>query len=171
MRRAWRVPYSWHRSRSEVNSLRQVAGIRRDCADASRSPPSVTSRRAPPRWAARCAVVVDSGETTHVPAAVSTPASPRTPWVTGDLAEIRFYASVPLITPEGHARSPQPTASPPVGSSSGNGNLSPLLAVPPVASAGPRGKEGAGTPREEGGCDRERRQGRQGRLRQRRHWG
>ncbi|BEL08060.1 hypothetical protein Q0Z83_062510 [Actinoplanes sichuanensis] len=50
-----------------------------------------------------CAVRFESGQYTHVPDASTDPVFMHNPWVTGVLAGVRFYASFPLVTPEGHA--------------------------------------------------------------------
>jgi PAS domain S-box-containing protein len=50
-----------------------------------------------------CAVRFESGQYTHVPDASTDPVFRNNPWVTGVLAGVRFYASFPLVTPEGHA--------------------------------------------------------------------
>ncbi len=49
-----------------------------------------------------CAVVVEGGKAVHVPDARLDLRFAANPWVTGRFAEVRGYASVPLITPEGH---------------------------------------------------------------------
>ncbi|GIF07354.1 sensor histidine kinase [Actinoplanes siamensis] len=50
-----------------------------------------------------CAVRFESGEFTYVPDARLDPAYRANPWVTGVLAGVRFYASAPLVTPDGYA--------------------------------------------------------------------
>ncbi|MEV6597859.1 ATP-binding protein [Actinoplanes sp. NPDC051346] len=50
-----------------------------------------------------CAIRFSSGEFTYVPDASLDPTYAGNPWVTGLLADVRFYASAPLVTPEGHA--------------------------------------------------------------------
>ena len=50
-----------------------------------------------------CAVVFADGRSTHVPDARLDARFAANPWVTGRLAGVRFYASVPLVTTEGHA--------------------------------------------------------------------
>ncbi|GAA1624382.1 sensor histidine kinase [Actinoplanes couchii] len=50
-----------------------------------------------------CAVRFESGEFTYVKDASVDPTFRNNPWVTGVLAGVRFYASFPLVTPEGHA--------------------------------------------------------------------
>jgi signal transduction histidine kinase len=50
-----------------------------------------------------CAVRFESGRTTYVRDARTDPLFRHNPWVTGVLAGVRFYASFPLVTPEGHA--------------------------------------------------------------------
>ena len=56
-----------------------------------------------PRADSMCAVRFRSGCTVHVPDASRDPVYAGNPWVTGELATVRLYASVPLVTPEGHA--------------------------------------------------------------------
>jgi len=56
-----------------------------------------------PRSDSMCAVRFEAGEFVHVPDASRDPAYARNPWVTGLLADVRFYASAPLVTPQGHA--------------------------------------------------------------------
>ena len=50
-----------------------------------------------------CAVRFEAGEFVHVPDASLDPVYARNPWVTGLRADVRFYASAPLVTPQGHA--------------------------------------------------------------------
>jgi signal transduction histidine kinase len=50
-----------------------------------------------------CAIRFETGELTYLPDAREDPAYALNPWVTGRLAEVRFYVSVPLVTPKGHA--------------------------------------------------------------------
>ncbi|MEV6302723.1 ATP-binding protein [Actinoplanes sp. NPDC051861] len=50
-----------------------------------------------------CAIRFETGEFTWVPDASLDPVYRDNPWVTGLLADVRFYASAPLITPDGHA--------------------------------------------------------------------
>ena len=50
-----------------------------------------------------CAVRFEAGEFVHVRDATQDPVYARNPWVTGLLADVRFYASAPLVTPQGHA--------------------------------------------------------------------
>ncbi|MBT1004347.1 GAF domain-containing sensor histidine kinase [Paenarthrobacter sp. DKR-5] len=50
-----------------------------------------------------CARVFLSGRTTVVPDASTDPRFTDNPFVTGALGQVRFYASVPLVTPSGHA--------------------------------------------------------------------
>ncbi|MFC3987195.1 sensor histidine kinase [Actinoplanes siamensis] len=50
-----------------------------------------------------CAVRFEAGAFVHVPDARADPLYQHNPWVTGGLGRIRFYASAPLITPEGYA--------------------------------------------------------------------
>jgi signal transduction histidine kinase len=50
-----------------------------------------------------CAVRFETGEFTYLPDARLDPDFVANPWVTGRLANVRFYASAPLVTPQGHA--------------------------------------------------------------------
>ncbi|MFC4069405.1 GAF domain-containing sensor histidine kinase [Actinoplanes subglobosus] len=50
-----------------------------------------------------CAVRFETGRFTHIRDASTDPVFRDNPWVTGVLADVRFYASFPLVTPEGHA--------------------------------------------------------------------
>ena len=50
-----------------------------------------------------CAVRFESGVVTYLPDARLDPDFAHNPWVTGRLADVRFYASAPLITPQGYA--------------------------------------------------------------------
>ncbi|WP_433795144.1 sensor histidine kinase [Actinoplanes sp. CA-252034] len=50
-----------------------------------------------------CAVRFESGHFTYLPDARLDPDYRNNPWVTGVLSDVRFYASFPLVTPEGHA--------------------------------------------------------------------
>ncbi|BCY07354.1 ATP-binding protein [Actinoplanes sp. L3-i22] len=50
-----------------------------------------------------CAIRFLTGEFTYVPDASADPTFRANPWVTGTLANVRFYASAPLITPDGYA--------------------------------------------------------------------
>jgi len=50
-----------------------------------------------------CAIRFQAGEFVHVTDASLDPTYDHSPWVTGRLAAVRFYASAPLITPLGHA--------------------------------------------------------------------
>ncbi|MCA2211763.1 PAS domain S-box protein [Jidongwangia harbinensis] len=50
-----------------------------------------------------CAIRFETGEFVHVPDASADPTYGANPWVTGILANVRFYASAPLVTPQGHA--------------------------------------------------------------------
>ena len=50
-----------------------------------------------------CAIRFETGEFVHVPDAAEDPVYRANPWVTGALARVRFYASAPLVTPQGHA--------------------------------------------------------------------
>ena len=49
-----------------------------------------------------CALVFASGRSTHVSDARLDARFAANPWVTGRLASVRFYASVPLVTPDGY---------------------------------------------------------------------
>ncbi|MEV6488355.1 ATP-binding protein [Actinoplanes sp. NPDC051633] len=50
-----------------------------------------------------CAIRFEAGEFVWVPDASLDPTYQVSPWVTGELAKVRFYASAPLVTPQGHA--------------------------------------------------------------------
>jgi signal transduction histidine kinase len=50
-----------------------------------------------------CAVRFETGEFTYLPDARLDPDFAANPWVTGGLGDVRFYASAPLVTPQGHA--------------------------------------------------------------------
>ncbi|GAA2701322.1 sensor histidine kinase [Actinoplanes palleronii] len=50
-----------------------------------------------------CAIRFETGKFTYVRDASVDPTYRANPWVTGVLADVRFYASAPLITPDGHA--------------------------------------------------------------------
>ncbi|WP_250004479.1 ATP-binding protein [Actinoplanes sp. M2I2] len=50
-----------------------------------------------------CAIQFRAGRFVHVSDAREHPLYCDNPWVTGQLASVRFYASAPLITPEGYA--------------------------------------------------------------------
>ncbi|MEU8818452.1 HAMP domain-containing sensor histidine kinase [Actinoplanes sp. NPDC048796] len=50
-----------------------------------------------------CAIRFETGEFTYLPDARADPAYAENPWVTGKLADVRFYVSVPLMTPQGYA--------------------------------------------------------------------
>jgi signal transduction histidine kinase len=50
-----------------------------------------------------CAVTFLEGEFVWTPDASHDPTYRDNPWVTGTLADVRFYATAPLITPQGHA--------------------------------------------------------------------
>ncbi|GIE75632.1 hypothetical protein Aph02nite_15820 [Actinoplanes philippinensis] len=50
-----------------------------------------------------CAIGFRSGRVVHLPDARQDPAYARTPWVDGRIANVRFYASAPLISPAGYA--------------------------------------------------------------------
>ena len=54
-----------------------------------------------PRRDAMCNVTLELGEFVHVPDARVDPRFADSPWVDGRLAEVRFYASAPLITRDG----------------------------------------------------------------------
>ncbi|SES16971.1 PAS domain S-box-containing protein [Actinokineospora terrae] len=55
-----------------------------------------------PRSTAMCEVVVSTGVPVHVADASTDERFAANPWVTGELARVRGYASVPLMTPAGH---------------------------------------------------------------------
>ncbi|GAA3845341.1 hypothetical protein GCM10022243_09560 [Saccharothrix violaceirubra] len=55
-----------------------------------------------PRQDSLCNVVVAGGEAVYTRDASADGRFAASPWVTGVLADVRFYASVPLTTPEGH---------------------------------------------------------------------
>lgn len=50
-----------------------------------------------------CAIRFESGKVAYTRDASQDPTYQANPWVTGLLADVRFYASAPLITPKGHA--------------------------------------------------------------------
>jgi signal transduction histidine kinase len=50
-----------------------------------------------------CAVRFQTGEFTYLPDARLDPDFVASPWVTGILGDVRFYASAPLVTPQGYA--------------------------------------------------------------------
>ncbi|MEU4619290.1 ATP-binding protein [Actinoplanes sp. NPDC023801] len=50
-----------------------------------------------------CAIRFETGRFTYLQDAGTDPVYRDNPWVTGVLASVRFYASFPLVTPEGHA--------------------------------------------------------------------
>ncbi|GIJ56735.1 ATP-binding protein [Virgisporangium aurantiacum] len=50
-----------------------------------------------------CAIRFQAGEFVHVRDASVDPTYGSNPWVTGVLADVRFYASAPLVTPQGYA--------------------------------------------------------------------
>jgi signal transduction histidine kinase len=56
-----------------------------------------------PREASMCAVHFEKGDFVYRPDARLDPVFRDNPWVTGRLAGVRFYASAPLITPQGYA--------------------------------------------------------------------
>ncbi|AGZ43068.1 sensor histidine kinase [Actinoplanes friuliensis] len=56
-----------------------------------------------PRSDSMCAVRFRQGEFVWVRDASTDPVYRANPWVTGVLADVRFYASAPLVTPQGHA--------------------------------------------------------------------
>ena len=56
-----------------------------------------------PRSESMCAVRFASGRITYLPDARLDPDFAANPWVTGRRAGVRFYASVPLVTPQGYA--------------------------------------------------------------------
>jgi signal transduction histidine kinase len=56
-----------------------------------------------PRDTSMCAVHFEKGDFVYRPDARLDPVFRDNPWVTGRLAGVRFYASAPLITPQGYA--------------------------------------------------------------------
>ncbi|NMO56177.1 PAS domain-containing protein [Actinoplanes sp. TBRC 11911] len=56
-----------------------------------------------PRDSSMCAIQFRAGRFVHVPDATRNPIYANNPWVTGLMADVRFYASAPLITPSGYA--------------------------------------------------------------------
>jgi signal transduction histidine kinase len=50
-----------------------------------------------------CAIAFRDGKVVHLPDATRNPVYSGSPWVDGRLADVRFYASAPLITPTGYA--------------------------------------------------------------------
>jgi signal transduction histidine kinase len=50
-----------------------------------------------------CAVHFEQGEFVQRPDATEDPVFRVNPWVTGELGRVRFYASAPLVTPQGYA--------------------------------------------------------------------
>ena len=50
-----------------------------------------------------CAIRFEAGRFVHVRDASVDPTYRHNPWVTGDLAKVRFYASAPLVTSQGYA--------------------------------------------------------------------
>jgi two-component system, sensor histidine kinase len=54
-----------------------------------------------PRSESMCHVTVVEGRAQHVPDATADERFARNPWVDGRLGEVRFYASSPLVTPDG----------------------------------------------------------------------
>lgn len=57
---------------------------------------------ATPRREAMCNISVESGAFVYVSDAREDPRFANSPWVDGRRGEVRFYASVPLITPRGY---------------------------------------------------------------------
>ncbi|GAB7190996.1 hypothetical protein NUM3379_17030 [Kineococcus sp. NUM-3379] len=55
-----------------------------------------------PRRDSMCTVRLAAGRFVHVPDATAEADFAGNPWVTGELAAIRFYAAAPLLTPAGH---------------------------------------------------------------------
>ncbi|WP_380156127.1 diguanylate cyclase domain-containing protein [Kineococcus sp. R86509] len=62
-----------------------------------------TPRQNLPREESLCASHFTAGEPVHVPDLRADPRYSRHPWVDGRRASIRSYASIPLISPDGHA--------------------------------------------------------------------
>nr|WP_231956902.1 MULTISPECIES: ATP-binding protein [unclassified Actinoplanes] len=56
-----------------------------------------------PRSESMCAIRFQTGEFTYLPDASLDPTYRANPWVTGVHAKVRFYASAPLVTPDGYA--------------------------------------------------------------------
>jgi signal transduction histidine kinase len=56
-----------------------------------------------PRSDSMCAIQFETGRFVHVTDASRDPVYRDNPWVTGLMADVRFYASAPLVTPQGHA--------------------------------------------------------------------
>ena len=56
-----------------------------------------------PREESMCAAHFQAGRFVHLPDAREHPAYAINPWVSGQRAQLRFYAAAPLITPDGHA--------------------------------------------------------------------
>ena len=62
-----------------------------------------TPRRNLPREESLCAIHFSAGEPVHVPDLRADPRYADHPWVDGRRGAIRSYASIPLISPDGHA--------------------------------------------------------------------
>ncbi|WP_430787522.1 sensor histidine kinase [Actinoplanes sp. G11-F43] len=56
-----------------------------------------------PRTESMCDISFRGGKVTYLPDARTSPLYAVTPWVDGRRADVRFYASIPLISPTGHA--------------------------------------------------------------------
>ncbi|MEU4238617.1 ATP-binding protein [Actinoplanes sp. NPDC026619] len=56
-----------------------------------------------PRSESMCDIEFRAGQFVHVPDATRNPLYSDNLWVNGQLADVRFYASAPLITPDGYA--------------------------------------------------------------------
>lgn len=73
--------------------------------DTDRQCPVVTSGftgSVTPRREAMCNVTLELGSFVHVPDAAADPRFTGSPWVDGRLGTVRFYASAPLVTRQGH---------------------------------------------------------------------
>jgi GAF domain-containing protein len=55
-----------------------------------------------PRREAMCSVTIELGTFVYVPDAREDPRFAHSPWVDGRLGAVRFYASAPLVTPDGY---------------------------------------------------------------------
>ncbi|WP_433383841.1 GAF domain-containing protein [Actinoplanes sp. CA-142083] len=55
-----------------------------------------------PRDESMCAIQFRTGRFVHVADCFADPIYASNPWVTGERGDVRFYASAPLITPEGY---------------------------------------------------------------------
>jgi GAF domain-containing protein len=55
-----------------------------------------------PRREAMCSITIELGAFVYVPDARDDPRFAHSPWVDGRLGAVRFYASAPLVTPDGY---------------------------------------------------------------------